>query len=105
MAVNVPPPLIIKGDHVKLDIRTRDGDIDGDPYINVDEVRMTLTDPLGVIRINNQAASLISGRTGLYRITYQTLTSHPSGDWIEDVTTVRGGSVNRKKGIAFVLHN
>lgn len=104
MPVNVPPPFILKGNHVNIDVRTRDPSVDTLPFINVDEVRITLTDPQGTIRVDNQVASLVSGRTGLYRLVYQTLTTHPSGEWIEDVTVVRGGAINREKGIAFTLH-
>lgn len=104
MPVNITPPRILKGNSVNLDIRTRDPAVETIPFVAADSVLITLTDPLGNIRISNQAVSLVSGRIGLYRYVYQTQPDYPSGDWIEYVVVTRDGAINIERAVAFTLH-
>ncbi len=93
-----------KGNSITMTIRTRDNTIPGNPYVNVDEVRLTLKDPDGTVKLNNVLVSPVSGRTGLYQRQYQTQTTDISGDWIQTVTVTKGGAVNIKTQIAFTLY-
>jgi len=60
-------------------------------YSPATSVKLTLTDPLGAVQVNDQAMTLVT--TGTYKYAYQSSTSSAKGVWVASIKSTDGSSI------------
>lgn len=95
------PATIEVGNAVVIPYQFYKGEVRTPILVDPDYVTLTLKDPAGTVKVNDEAMTKVS--TGYWQYIYQTVLNDVHGDWIRTVKVVRAGKTNYDTSVAFTL--